>query len=58
MAIDEGFLQVLACPVDHAAVVREGDRIVCTACRRRYPIRQMEGAEIPIMLADEAELPG
>lgn len=58
MAIDKEFLQVLACPVDHAAVVREGDRIVCTACGRRYPIRQIEGAEIPIMLADEAEMPG
>ena len=58
MVIDEEFLRVLACPVDHAPVVREGDRIVCTTCGRRYPIRRIEGAEIPIMLADEAELPG
>ncbi len=53
MTIDEEFLKILACPVDHAPVVREGDRIVCTRCGRRYPIRD----EIPIMLIDEAERP-
>lgn len=58
MTIDEEFLKVLACPVDHGAVERQGDRIVCTACGRRYPIRLIEGAEIPIMLAEEAERPG
>jgi hypothetical protein len=51
--IDEEFLKILACPADHAPVVREGDRIVCTACGRRYPIRD----GIPIMLIDEAEQP-
>lgn len=52
--IDDELLRILACPADHAPVVRHGDRIVCTACGRRYPIRD----EIPIMLIDEAELPG
>jgi uncharacterized protein YbaR (Trm112 family) len=51
--IDDEFLKILACPVDHAPVVREGDRIVCTSCGRRYPIRD----GIPIMLIDEAERP-
>ena len=32
----------------------EGDRIVCTKCGRRYPIKD----DIPIMLIDEAEMPG
>jgi hypothetical protein len=51
--IDDELLKILACPVDHAPVVRAGDRIVCTKCGRRYPIRD----EIPIMLIEEAELP-
>ncbi|MDR7545133.1 MAG: Trm112 family protein [Armatimonadota bacterium] len=54
MNIDDELLAILACPVDHAPVRREGDRIVCTQCGRRYPIRD----EIPIMLIEEAELPG
>lgn len=51
--IDDELLQILACPVDKAPVRLEGDRIVCTKCQRRYPIRD----EIPVMLIDEAELP-
>jgi len=31
--------------------VQEGDQIVCTACGRRYPIRD----GIPVMLIEEAE---
>ncbi|MDQ7859594.1 MAG: Trm112 family protein [Armatimonadota bacterium] len=53
MTIDEEFLKILACPADRAPVRREGDRIVCTLCGRRYPIRD----EILIMLVEEAELP-
>ena len=53
MPVDKELLEILACPVDHAPVVRDGDRIVCTQCRRRYPIRD----DIPIMLVEEAELP-
>jgi uncharacterized protein YbaR (Trm112 family) len=50
--LDEDLLKILACPVDHGSVRREGDRIVCTVCGRRYPIRD----DIPYMLEDEAEL--
>ncbi|MDR7523027.1 MAG: Trm112 family protein [Armatimonadota bacterium] len=53
MDIDEEFLKILACPADHAPVVRQGDRIICTQCGRRYPIRD----GIPIMLIEEAEWP-
>jgi len=51
--IDQELLEILACPLDKAPVRLQGDRIVCTKCGRRYPIR--EG--IPVMLIDEAELP-
>jgi uncharacterized protein YbaR (Trm112 family) len=51
--IDEELLKILACPVDHAPVVRQGDRIVCTSCGRRYPIKD----DIPSVWEDEAEKP-
>ena len=50
MPIDAGLLEILACPVDHAAVHEEGERLVCTSCGRRYPVRD----GIPVMLIDEA----
>lgn len=44
-------LEVLACPQPHHAPVRqEGDVLVCTECRLRFPIRD----GIPIMLVEEA----
>ncbi|HEY3249280.1 MAG TPA: Trm112 family protein [bacterium] len=52
--IDEELLKILACPLDKAPVELHGDRIVCTQCSRRYPIRD----GIPVMLIDQAELPG
>lgn len=51
--IDVALLEILACPVDHAAVREEGDRLVCSSCGRRYPVRD----GIPVMLIDEAESP-
>lgn len=53
MPLDPEFLQILACPVDKSPVKEEGDRLVCTKCGRRYPVR--EG--IPVMLVEEAESP-
>jgi len=51
--IDKELLDILACPACKADVKLEGDRIVCTKCGRRYPIKD----DIPIMLIDEAEMP-
>jgi uncharacterized protein YbaR (Trm112 family) len=52
--IDKELLDMLACPACKADVKLEGDRIVCVKCRRSYPIKD----DIPIMLIDEAEMPG
>ncbi|MCC7239617.1 MAG: Trm112 family protein [Candidatus Brocadia sp.] len=49
----EELLNILACPLCKTDVRLEGDRIVCTTCGRRYPVRD----DIPVMLIDEAELP-
>jgi uncharacterized protein len=51
--IDNELLDILACPLDKAPVRLEQDRIVCTKCGRRYPVRD----GIPVMLIEEAELP-
>lgn len=51
--ITKELLDILACPLCKTDVRQEDDRIVCTTCGRRYPIRD----DIPIMLIDEAELP-
>ena len=51
--IDRALLEILACPLCKTAVRLEGERLVCTTCARRYPIRD----GIPVMLIEEAELP-
>ena len=51
--LDQDLLDILACPACRAGVRLEGERIVCTSCGRRYPVRD----GIPIMLVDEAETP-
>jgi len=51
--MDQELLEILACPECKAPVEQAGDRLVCTKCGKRYPIR--EG--IPIMLVEEAEAP-
>ncbi len=51
--IDQELLDILACPLDKKPVRLEGDRLICTECGRRYPIRD----GIPVMLVEEAELP-
>jgi uncharacterized protein YbaR (Trm112 family) len=52
--IDKELLDILACPACKADVRLENDRIVCVKCGRRYPIKD----DIPIMLIEEAEMPG
>lgn len=54
MPVAPELLEILACPVDHAPVREEADRLVCEACGRRYPVRD----GIPVMLIEEAETPG
>jgi len=53
--IDKELLDILACPSCKAAVVQEGEWIVCTSprCGLRFPVRD----GIPVMLVDEAEKP-
>ena len=51
--IDKELLDILVCPLDKADLDLKGDRLICTKCGRRYPIRD----GIPVMLIDEAELP-
>ncbi len=49
--IDPTLLELLACPVCKAVVRKETDRLVCSQCGRRYPIRD----GIPVMLVEEAD---
>lgn len=49
--IDKELLEILACPVCKAPVIEQAERLVCTKCGRRYPIRD----GIAVMLVDEAE---
>ena len=51
--IDKELLDILACPLCKTAVKLENDKIVCSSCGRRYPVKD----DIPVMLIDEAELP-
>lgn len=54
MPIDKDLLEILACPACRTPViyeVRDGEWLVCTACARRYPIRD----GIPVMLLEEAQ---
>lgn len=51
--LDPKLLDILACPACKTAVKLEHEKLACTACGRRYPIRD----GIPVMLIEEAELP-
>jgi len=54
VTIAKELLDILVCPLDKKPVRLDGDRLVCSECGRRYPIVD----DIPVMLIDEAELPG
>ncbi len=51
--IDEELAAVLVCPVDHGDLEEDvaAERLVCTMCGRRYPVRD----GIAVMLVAEAE---
>ena len=49
--IDKELLEILACPACKADIKLENEKIICTSCERKYPIRD----GIPVMLIDEAE---
>lgn len=49
--IDKELLDILACPACKADVELIDNKIVCTKCKKKYPIKD----GIPIMLIDEAE---
>ena len=49
--IDKKLLEILACPACKSGVKLEGDKIICTECGLRYPIKD----GIPVMLVEEAE---
>jgi uncharacterized protein YbaR (Trm112 family) len=55
--MDEQFLACLRCPIDperQATLTREQQSLVCSGCGTRFPIKN----GIPILVPDEAELPG
>ena len=52
--ISDDLLEILACPACKAPVHLEDEKLVCEQCGRRYRIED----GIPIMLIDEAEVPG
>ncbi|HEY7030737.1 MAG TPA: Trm112 family protein [Thermomicrobiales bacterium] len=47
--ISPELLAILVCPVDKQELRLEGNRLICTACNRSYPIED----GIPNMLVDE-----
>ena len=51
--ISQDLLDILACTVCKTAVRLEAERLVCTQCGRRYPIRD----GIPAMRIEDAERP-
>ena len=49
--IDPRLLKILVCPKCHGDLEHKDDRLICTQCGLRYPIRD----GIPVMLVEEAE---
>lgn len=52
MALNKELLEILACPQckGDLDLTKDGDGLVCGACRLLYPIRD----DIPVMLIEEA----
>ena len=49
--ISKELLEILACPICKESVKLESEKLVCTKCKKRYPIKD----GIPVMLVDQAE---
>lgn len=49
--IDPEFLAILRCPLSHAPLVLEGDRLLCYESRKAYRIED----GFPVLLIEEAE---
>ena len=49
--VDDALLAILACPACQGDIALKDNKIVCTRCGRRYPIKD----GVPVLLADEAE---
>ncbi|MCL4534239.1 MAG: Trm112 family protein [Bacteroidetes bacterium] len=49
--ISKELLEILVCPACKTKVVLEGERLVCSNCMRKYPVRN----GIPIMLIEEGD---
>lgn len=49
--IDKELLSILACPACQGDVELKNQKIVCTLCGRKYPVKD----GIPVMLVEEAE---
>ncbi len=49
--IDQELLAILACPACQSDVVFKDNKIVCTKCGRKFPVKD----GIPVMLVEEAE---
>lgn len=49
----ESVLDQLACPACRAGLLMRESRLVCTGCRREFPI--IEG--IPVLIADQIDTP-
>ncbi len=51
MSLDKELLEILACPACKSALKEEGEGLVCSKCRLRFPVRN----GIPVMLLEEAQ---
>jgi uncharacterized protein len=54
MAVDQGLLEMLVCPVCKGKVLmkEDGTGLKCVECKRVYPVRD----DIPIMLKEQATI--
>lgn len=52
--VNEKLLELLACPACRAKIAEDAERsaLVCSGCRRAYPVRD----GIPVMLVEESTI--